>query len=171
MLICGEKIEHMPELVQEDQNLSVHRITRVRPHFYLARTMMAHGPAFLPNFNHAGHGIKKRPVCVDRDRRVPSIALKNPGDIRIPENDHATYVFGFPDKPLSLAVHFKAKRSKGASRIRILFPEPRRTGVFGLQDFENLFARPQNFLSWLPHSCQVRLHPIYRRRAPALRRA
>ena len=55
ILIYGEKIEHMPELMQQDQNLSVHRITRVRPHICDARTTMVRGAAFLPNFNHHGH--------------------------------------------------------------------------------------------------------------------
>src|SRR5882762_2541600 len=85
ILICGEKIEHMPELMEEDQNLSVHRITRVGSHVCQTRTTMVQRPAFLPNFNHAGHWIEKRPFCVDRNRRVPSVALKNFGDIRIPE--------------------------------------------------------------------------------------
>src|SRR5258708_2922247 len=132
---------------------------------------MAHRPAFLPKFNHASHWIKKRSVCVDRDRRVPSVALKNLGDIRIPENGHVIWVFGFQDKHLSLAVHFKAEGSKGVRWIRILFPEPRRTGVFGLQYLQNSFARPQNFLTWFPHGRQTLLHQISGGMAPDLRRA
>jgi len=81
----------MPELMEEDQNLSVHRITCVRSHVCQARTTMVQRPAFLPNFDHAGNWIKKRPFRVDRNFRVPSVALKDFGDIGIPEKYHLNY--------------------------------------------------------------------------------
>ncbi len=76
----------MPVLMKEDQNLSFPGIARVRPHVGPARTTMAHNHALLPDFNHHRHGIKKRSVGVDGDGSVPSVALENFGDIRIPEN-------------------------------------------------------------------------------------
>jgi len=50
--ICGEEIEHMPELMKEDQNLGSPGIARVRPHVGPARTTTAHNDALLPDFNH-----------------------------------------------------------------------------------------------------------------------
>ncbi len=41
IFVYRKKIEYMPELVEQDQDLSVHRITRIRPHICHARTAIA----------------------------------------------------------------------------------------------------------------------------------
>jgi len=83
ILVCGENVEDMPKLVEEDQDLSVHRIACVRPHVLSrAGRDLVTGPP-LPNLNYVGHWGEKGPFCVDGNCRVASVALKKPCDIRI----------------------------------------------------------------------------------------
>src|SRR5437016_13222151 len=91
---------------------------------------MAHNHAFFPDLNHHRHGIKKRSVGVDGDGSVPSVALENFGDIRIPENGRVVDgVRRFLDKFFPVAVYLETERSKRVSWMGIFFPEPRRTSV------------------------------------------
>ena len=59
-----------------------------------------------------------------------------------------------------MAIQHEAQRSKRSGGIRIFLPKPGRAGVLGLQDFENFFARPGNFLACLAHSVQFCLHQV-----------
>src|SRR5882762_4672868 len=149
----------------------MHRVPRIGSHAQRACAAKTPGPAFLLNFDYRGHWREKSPFQVDRDRRVTSVALENPCDIRIPENGHVTRISGFQDELFSLAVYRKAEGSKGVRRSRILFPEPCRTGIFRLKDLQDSFARPQNFLPWFPHARQFLLHQISGSMAPGLRLA
>src|SRR6266481_2067594 len=114
----------MPELVEQDQDLSVHRITRIRSHICHARTAIPNRTAFSRNFNYIGNWREKSSFPVDSNCRVASVTLKNLGDIRIPEDGHVVRGLGFQDGFLSLAIYHIRECSKGFSRIRVFFPEP-----------------------------------------------
>ncbi len=122
----------MSKFMQQGKDLRVQRASRIGPHAKWACAPNSPRSAFPLNFDYAGHWSEKRSFCIDRDRRVASVGLENPRDIRIPEDFHVTRAFGFLDKLLSTAVCLKPKRSKGGRWIRIFFPKPRRTGVFAL---------------------------------------
>src|SRR5882724_1043760 len=129
IFVRRKKIEYVPELVEQDQDLSVHRITRVRPYICHAWTAIANRAAFSRNLNYIGNWREKGSSRVDSNCRVASITLKNLGDIRIPEDGHVVRRFGLQDEFLSLAVYHISERSKSGSRIRVFFPEPGGTGI------------------------------------------
>jgi len=69
ILVCGENVEDMPELVEQDKNLSVHRITAYGP------TSVTRGPRLvkdrLPSKLQLRWPLgRKRPFCVDGNCRV-----------------------------------------------------------------------------------------------------